>query len=58
MSSSNSGGGCLGAILTVIAIWVLWAVLTDGLSTPWGKIKVDLDPPTIHIEQTDSTPAP
>lgn len=42
-SSSSGGCGCVSPILFIVLIWMLWF----GLPTPWGKLNLDIFPPSI-----------
>lgn len=42
---SSGGCGCLGFILTVLALWAL----AFGLPTSWGTVNIDLLPPGVYV---------
>jgi hypothetical protein len=49
--TTNTNGGCVTAILTILTLSALWF----GLPTPWGILNIDIFPPAIRL---DNAPTP
>lgn len=45
-ASASSGMGCLGVILSILAIVALFG----GLPTTWGELHIDFFPPGVYLK--------
>jgi len=44
-NNMRNTGSCLGCLIT---LFIVWAILF-GLTTPWGKLDIDIFPPQILL---------